>query len=109
MVIFEYNPMDKHLICKFSGHLDTNMSLLISEEIQNKISELQQGKTEGDKLEEKIDFDMTGVDFISSSFIRICLVVSNQTGEGGFSIFNCNPFLKKTLKIAGLNDLLHVS
>lgn len=109
MVNFKHDSGEKHLICKFSGRLDTQNCISLSEEINNKLQELKQGLSEKDKPEEKIDFDMTEVTYISSSFIRICLTTFNQSQKGNFAIINCDPFLKKTFKIAGLDDLLTVS
>ena len=109
MTDFTYDSKEKHLICKFSGRLDTLNCNSLSEEIQNKFQELRLGKTEKEQFEEKIQFDMKDVTYISSSFIRICLNTSHQSGKGNFSIINCDPFLKKTFKIAGLDELLSVS
>ena len=109
MIKFEHYSEKKLLICRFSGRLDTLNCISLSEEIQNKLQELKQGQSEKDQLEEKIDFDMKNVDFISSSFIRICLITFNQSKKGNFAIINCDPFLKKIFKIAGLDDLLRVS
>ena len=109
MVNFDHYSREKHLICRFSGRLDTLICTNISEEIQNKLQELKQGQEEKDQLEEKIDFDMKEVTFISSSFIRICLITFNHCRKGNFAIINCDPFLKKTFKIAGLDGLLSVS
>ncbi|MCX6250857.1 MAG: STAS domain-containing protein [Bacteroidetes bacterium] len=108
MINFEYYSKEKHLVCRFAGRLDTSICITLSEEIQQKLQELKQGQGEKDQPEEKIDFDMKDVTFISSSFIRICLITFNQTGKGNFAIINCDPFLKKTFKIAGLDDLLSV-
>jgi anti-anti-sigma factor len=109
MVTFKHYSTEKHLICKFSGRLDTQNCLSLSEEINNKLQELKQGQGEKDKPGEKIEFDMTEVTYISSSFIRICLTTFNQCQKENFAIINCDPFLKKTFKIAGLDDLLPVS
>ena len=109
MVNFDYNSNEKHLICRFSGRLDTLICTGLSEEIQNKLQELKPGYSEQDPLEDKIDFDMQNVTFISSSFIRICLSTFKHSGKGNFAIINCDPFLKKTFKIASLDDLLGVS
>jgi anti-anti-sigma factor len=109
MVNFEHHSSENHLVCKFSGRLDTLNCISLSEEIQNKLQELKQGQGEKDKTGEKIDFDMTEVTYISSAFIRICLLIFNQCQKGNFAIINCDPFLKKTFKIAGLDDLLRVS
>jgi anti-anti-sigma factor len=109
MINFEHHSGEKHLICRFSGHLDTIACVGISEALQQKLQELKQGHMQADPPEEKIDFDMRDVTFISSSFIRICLVAFNALIKGNFTIINCDPFLKKTFKIAGLDELLHVS
>ena len=109
MVNFDHYSGEKHLICRFAERLDTFVCISLSEELQNKLQELKQGSGEKDQLEEKIDFDMKDVTFISSSFIRICLITSNHCRKGNFAIINCDPFLKKTFKIAGLDDLLSVS
>lgn len=109
MINFKHDSSEKHLICRFSGRLDTQNCLSLSEEINNKLEELKQSGGENDKHEEKIDFDMSEVTYISSSFIRICLITFKQFQKENFSIINCDPFLKKTFKIAGLDDLLTVS
>jgi anti-anti-sigma factor len=109
MINFEHYSEKKLLVCRFSGRLDTLTCIGLSEEIQNKLQELKQEQNEKDQLEEKIDFDMKDVNFISSSFIRICLITSKHSQKGNFAIINCDPFLKKVFKIAGLDDLLRVS
>jgi len=55
-------------------------------------SGLKQGQSEKDQIEEKIDFDMKDVNFISSSFIRICLITFKDCQKGNFTIINCDPF-----------------
>jgi anti-anti-sigma factor len=57
----------------------------------------------------KIVFNLKDINFISSSFIRICMGTAKQVPPGNFCITNCDPFIKKTFKIAGLDGLLNVS
>ena len=109
MLQFNYNPAEKHLSCILSGQLDTYNCISISEEIQKKIQELKQGLGVNEMPDDHVDFDMKDVTFISSSFIRICLMTYKSVKEGNFTIINCDPFMKKTFKIAGLDDLLKVS
>ncbi len=109
MIDFTYDPAEKHLVCKFSGRLDTLNCASLSEEIHNKLQELRRGRPDQDSPEERIQFDMTDVTYISSSFIRICLHTLQQSKQGSFSIINSDPFIKKTFKIAGLDTLLSVS
>jgi anti-anti-sigma regulatory factor len=56
----------------------------------------------------KVCFDLKNVTYIASSFIRSCISVSRQVGDGSFSIVNAAPVIKKTFKIAGLDALLQV-
>ena len=56
----------------------------------------------------KITFDMKDVTYIVSSFIRSCIVISSKVDEGNFNIINASPVMKKTFKIAGLDELLKV-
>ena len=56
----------------------------------------------------KLKFDLAEVDYIASSFIRICVSHAKMAGPGNFSIMNCQPFVKKTFKITGLDDLLNI-
>jgi anti-anti-sigma factor len=53
-------------------------------------------------------FDLTEVDYIASSFIRLCVNYARQSGPGGFAITNCQPFVKKTFKISGLDEILNI-
>jgi len=40
----------------------------------------------------KIIFDLKDVDYILSSFIRVCVNVAKQAGAGQFSVVHCQPF-----------------
>ena len=103
MVAFTYNPDNQVLTAVFTGRLDTLAVQKMSEIIQVNLP-MKDGKSE-----DKIIFDMGGVEYISSSFIRICVSVAKQAGPGQFSIANCQPFIKKTFKISGLDEILNVS
>ena len=103
MVTFNYNDNEKVLSAVFSGRLDTLAVQKLSEVIQVNLP----GKD--GKSEDKIVFDLRDVDYISSSFIRICVSVAKQAGPGQFSIAHCQPFIKKTFKISGLDDILNVT
>jgi len=103
MVTFNYSPEGKEFTASFSGRLDTMAVQKLSEIIQVNLP-VSTG-TSGDK----IIFDLKDVEYISSSFIRICVSVAKQAGTGKFSIVHSQPFIKKTFKISGLDELLNVS
>ena len=54
-------------------------------------------------------FDLKGVDYVASAFLRICLSVYKQVGPERFSMVNVHPFVKKVLMIANLADLMKVA
>ncbi len=103
MVTFNYNPNEKEFTASFSGRLDTLAVQKLSEVVQVNLP--ASTGTSGDK----IIFDLKDVEYISSSFIRICVSVAKQAGTCQFSILNCQPFIKKTFKISGLDEILNVS
>ncbi len=53
-------------------------------------------------------FDLTEVDFIASSFLRLCMKASRQLGSENVSIVNVAPPIKKVFKIAGFTDYLSI-
>ncbi len=103
MVTFDYNAEERLFTATYSGRLDTLAVQKVSEIIQVNLP-VKDGKSE-----DRIVFDLRDVDYISSSFIRICVSVAKQAGPGQFSIAHCQPFIKKTFKISGLDEILNVT
>jgi anti-anti-sigma factor len=108
MVLFDLNTPEKKLSCKFTGRLDTNVCLKMVEGINLKLSEISEPGRETIPGY-NIVFDLKDVNYIASSFIRICVNTAKKAEKGNFSIINSDPFIKKTFKIAGLDDTLKVS
>ena len=103
MVTFNYNEDEKVFTITFVGRLDTMAVQKVSETVQINLT------AKDGNSEDKIVFDLREVDYISSSFIRICVSVAKQTAPGQFSIAHCQPFIKKTFKISGLDEILKVT
>lgn len=107
MANYTYQEQEKRLTCTFSGRLDTIASIPIQEELTK---ELASYRIPGQELLPiTIVFDFAEAGFISSTFIRICVNTAKQVKSGDFSIIHCDPFIKKTFKIAGLDEILKVS
>ena len=102
MVTFDYNAGERVFTATFKGRLDTLAVQKISEAVQVNIPSKEGAQ------EDSIVFDLKEVEYISSSFIRICVSVAREA-EGRFSIVHCQPFIKKIFKISGLDDKLNVS
>jgi anti-anti-sigma factor len=103
-----YNENEKILTCIFEGHIDTARCAGYDQKLKDTLK-----KTAGTNPETspdfKLVFDLAEVSYIASSFIRVCVNAAKQVPRGRFSIVNSKPFIKKTFKIVGLDDLLHLS
>jgi anti-anti-sigma factor len=60
------------------------------------------------KKEQKIIFDMQGVEFISSMFLRLCHMVNKIIGKERFELINISPNVMLVFKIAGYDQFLRL-
>lgn len=109
MFDFDFNQEEKLLTCTFKGRMDTVVCSQLLAELDSKYISLSDNEEKDAVLEFGIIFDLKEVNFISSSFIRLCVAAKKRVKDGKFSIRNSDPFIKKTFKIAGLDDILNVS
>ena len=87
------------LIYRFTGRMDTI-----------NCNEAEKGVLDGvEKHQGQVIFDLREVDYIASSFLRLCGKVVNQVKVGNFAIVNVAPPVKKVFKIVGLADRLNIS
>lgn len=106
MADYIFNHDQNNLNCKFSGKLDTDFSMKISEKLEYEVHEKLQNDHKNPLT---VAFDFKDVEFVTSAFIRLCILIAKKTGKQNFSITGTNPFIKKTFKIAGLEKELNVS
>ena len=103
MVVFNYNTEEKVITVAFTGRMDSLAVVKVVDIIQ------AEPVMKDWKSDDKIVFNLQEVDYIASSFIRICVSHAKQAGHGRFSIANCQPFVKKTFKISGLDEILNIT
>ena len=106
MINISYNDKDQVMNCAFARRLGADSSSEITDIIYNKINELKNLNNSPDNL--KIVFDLEKVEFVASSFIRICISIFKEVGHENFSIVNTKPIIKKTFAIAGLSDDMNI-
>ena len=87
------------LVCTFEGRLDTAKCQAMEAGVLARVQAAQS----------PVVFDMQGVDYVASAFLRLCLMVSKQVGPERFSMVNVQPFVKKVLMIANLSGFLKVA
>lgn len=84
------------LICRFHGMLDTNIALIIADDLK---------KHHVDEVS-MVTFDMKDVDFICSGFIRLIILTAKKTGKDNFALKHVQPPVARVLKIAGIDELI---
>ncbi|MBT3182605.1 MAG: STAS domain-containing protein [Deltaproteobacteria bacterium] len=99
-----YNEVSNQLDCKFIGRMDGPHSKTAETELNNKLADLLEKHPDLN-----VAFNLSEVEYIASVFIRMCLATAKQVKENAFSIISTNPLIKKTFKIAGLEEILNVS
>ena len=103
MVTFDYNSEEKIIKAVFTGRMDYMAVVKLNEIIPSEPLIMNMSS------EDQIVFDIKEVDYVASSFIRICVLYAKKAGNGRFSMINCQPFIKKTFKISGLDEILNIS
>lgn len=88
---------DGKIVCTFSGPMDTTQCLEAEKEVMKIIESAKE-----------IIFNLDGVDYVASSFLRLCGIASHKVSAGNFSIINATPTVKKVFKIAGLAERLNL-
>lgn len=110
MLEFIYDQDNCILTCSFPSRLDSLNSNEIGEIIRNKLDELLESDHNKPASEEdfQLIFNLEGVDYIASSFMRVCLAHAKRFPDGKFSIVNTMPQIKKVFKIAGLDRVMDI-
>lgn len=88
---------DNTLVFLFSERLDTLAAMALQKEIADVIAAHDKSLA--------VRFDFAGVEYISSGFIRILMLVVRRKGKD-FSIVNIHPAVRKILELAGLDQLI---
>jgi anti-anti-sigma factor len=87
------------LECRFTGKLDTLSSQTIDAELKGKLNA---------EVKEVI-FNLLQVDYLSSSFLRICLSTLHHIGKENLHVINVSPTVLKVFQIANLTEILQIS
>lgn len=96
--MFELKDESGRLTCAFPQRMDTLACQQYERDVHPKVESA--GKP--------VTFDLGGVGYVASSFLRICLRTSQSVGAENLVISNCAPEVKKVFKIAGLDKQLNI-
>lgn len=100
----EFLEVDNTLHCQFLGRLDGYVCSEIEQPLLQKVSDF---KSNHDNVQ--LTFDLAGVVFISSAFLRICLICCRSFGTSCFSITNVSDDIHNVFRIAGFVEMMNVT
>jgi len=86
------------LRCVFLRRMDTLASTKAETVLNEKFSAL---------ANRKIVFDLEKVDYVASSFLRLC-VIASKASKGKFAMMNVTPTVRKVMKIAGFESVAEI-
>ena len=92
--MFDINTVGDRLVVTFPDRMDT----LACQKIENQMSQLC------DQTDKSVTFDLTGVTYVSSAFLRICIKTVHAFGQEKVELVNMAPEIKKVFKISGLDS-----
>lgn len=97
--MINYNLTDGKLVCIFLGKLNSAECQVWESELIEKVS----------KDGSPVVFDLEQVDYIASSFLRICIRIPKLIEAENFTIINVTPHVKKVFKLAGFDKYLNIT
>jgi anti-anti-sigma factor len=89
-------PQDT-LVIHFKGPMDTAACARIEADVHASVA----------NPNAPVVFDLNSVDFVSSSFLRLCVYAHQQARDNGFQVIHVGPSVKRVFKIAGLDFMLN--
>ncbi len=105
MVTFELDPAGPRLTCQFSPRMDAATSAADDPAVAARVAEALAAPG-GESL--YVAFDLSGVEFVASAFLRICMATARRVGTGRFGVASTSPQLKKLFTVAGLDGVFPV-
>lgn len=102
--MLDFEEKENTIFCRFSGDLTADACTILETELDGRIN------TFFDEHDQpQIVFDMANVHYISSAFLRLCLLYAKKAKSPNFSVKHCSEDLLKVYTIAGFNDIMNVS
>ena len=103
----DFLEIDNSLICLFSGRLDGSVCSEIEHDLLRHVSDFKQYRTDKEGI--YLNFDLTDVVYVSSPFLRICLMCFKTFGKDCFSVTNVSEEIHKVFHISGFADIMNVA
>jgi len=100
----EFLEVDNMLRCSFFGRLDENVCSGIEQSLLKRVSDFKQGR-----ISVRLTFDLAEVVYISSAFLRICLMCYRTFGQNSFTITNVSDEIHHVFHISGFSEIMNIA
>jgi anti-anti-sigma factor len=89
--------VDGRLLCILQGNLDTRASEELGRRVEAGLEEAR-----------CVEFEMSGVTYVCSSFLRVCLATAQALGATNLRLVALPPRIRRVFKTAGLDRVLEL-
>ena len=96
--------IDNTLHCSFSGRLDGSVCAEIERDLLLRVSRFKECREDI-----RLNFDLGEVVYISSPFLRICLICYKTVGANVFYITNASEEIHKVFHVSGFTKIMNVT
>ena len=98
-----FSEIDNTLYCTFSEQLDGSFCPVFEQELAHHIAEFKTTHKDA-----RLVFDLDKVVFISSTFLRICLIHFKTCEQDCFTIANVPEEIYKVFYVSGFTEIMNV-
>lgn len=95
---------DNTFLCRFDGDLNVLFCMDNEHELAQRINRFLQQRDHG-----VVVFDLARVRYISSAFLRVCLMHCKEAGNGNFFIRNVSNDIYTVFQLTGFTEIMHVT
>ena len=97
------SKIDNTLHCSFARRLDGHVCSAFEQELLRQITEFKNSREDA-----RVVFDLDGVIYISSVFLRICLIHLKALGKDGFTVVNVSDDIHRAFHVSGFAEIMNV-
>lgn len=83
------------LLCAMDPHMDTPKCIELESALKARLAQPV-----------PVVFDMEGVNYVCSAFLRVCLFVVKAAGRGNLRMTHVAPPIKRVFLMAGLGEMV---
>ena len=103
-VFMNFLEIHNTLHCVFSRRLDGSVCSTIEQDLIRRVSRFKEGREDI-----RLNFDLGEVVYISSAFLRVCLICYRTVGENVFSVTNASEEIHKVFHVSGFSKMMNVT